>query len=144
MTAGVGVAGRTSSLLEPGNEGLDSEGLGELASTAGRSRCGLSSGGGLSDDGGSRGSSGGGGGSGGSGRSGGGSGGSAVASGGGSGGGARAGARAASPESRAGDGVVDAAAVGVEDDILDGVEAGADNTLGGLGSGTGDLNVQAL
>lgn len=127
-----------SSLLEPGNEGLEGEGLGEL-STAGRSggsdSCGCS----LGDRRGSsrsRGSSGRGGGG-----SSGGSRGGAVARSAGSGRRAGAGAGAGGPESRTGDVVVDGGGVGVEDDaiLISGVEAGTDNTLGGLSSGSSDL-----
>lgn len=138
VAARLGVAG-SSSLLKPGNEGLKSEGLGQL-STAGRSRGCAGSRCSLSD---SRGSSRGRGSSGGSSGSGRGSSGSAVAGGGRSR--RRAGAGAAGPESRAGDLVVDGGGVGVEDDavLVGGVEAGADDTLGRLGSGAGDLNVKA-
>jgi hypothetical protein len=139
VAARLGVAG-SSSLLEPGNEGLEGEGLGKL-STAGRSGGSASSGCSLGDRRGSsrsRGSSrrSSGGGSSGSSRS---SSGGAVAR--GAGGRRRAGAGAAGPESRAGDLVVDGGGVGVEDDaiLVSSVEAGANNTLGGLSSGSGDL-----
>ena len=138
MAASLGTG--ASSLLKPGNEGLEGEGLWEL-STAGRSGCSAGSGCGLSDSRGSSGSRGSGrrssgGGSSGSSR---GSSGGAVARGAGSR--RRAGAGAAGPESRAGDVVVDGGGVGVEDDaiLVGGVEAGTDNTLGGLSSGAGDL-----
>ena len=146
MATSLGVAGRTSSLLEPSNEGLEGEGLGEL-SAGGRSsrgsggragnRCGLSSDGCSSGSrGNSRGSS-----SGGSSRGSGGSGGSAVTSASGGSGGGGAGAGATGPERRAGDVVVDGGGVRVEDDavLVGGVETGADNTLGGLGTGTSNL-----
>ena len=151
VAASVGVAGRASSLLEPCNESLDGEGLGEL-SAGGRSRgragsrCGLSSDGGSSGSRGRgrRGSSNRGSSSGGSSRGGGGSGSSAVTSAGGRSRGRRAGA--AGPESRAGDVVVDGGSVGVEDDaiLVGGVEAGTDNTLGGLRSGTSDLWIVSM
>jgi hypothetical protein len=138
MAASLGVAGRASSLLEPRNEGLNGEGLGE-PSAAGRGRAGdrssLSSGRGSSR---SRGSGGG------EGRSSRGGGGSAVAGGGRSGRRARAGA--AGPESRARDLVVNADAVDVEDDavLVCGVEASSDDTLRGLSSSSSNFNVEAL
>lgn len=144
MAASLSAARGTGSLLEPGNEGLDGEGLGEL-STAGGSRGGAGSRSSLSGDGGS--SRGGRSGGRGSGRSSGGSGGSAVASTGcGSRGRAGAGAGAASPQSRAGDVVVDGRGVGVEDDavLLDGVQLGTDDTLGLVRSGASNLDVETL
>ena len=129
------VASRAASLtLEPSNEGIEGEGLGELVTAGGRSSGGSGLLGLRGGDGGL-------------------DGGCSVAAGdrsgrgdsrggrsrGGGGGGRAAGAE----ESWAGDGVVDGAGVGVEEDTGVGgsVELSSDNTLGGLATAASDLNV---
>jgi len=129
--------------LEPSDESINGEGLGELVTTGGRSsrrgsRLLLSDGGGNGSS--NRAGAGGRAGDGGSGVT------AGDRSSGRSAGLCRGRRTTGAEESRAGDGVVDGGGVGVEKDagVCGGVELSSDNTLWGLGSGTSYLNVEAL
>jgi hypothetical protein len=137
------LGGRAAGLtLEPRDEGVNGEALGQLVTASGRSSRGSSRL--LLDNGGGNGSSNRAGAGGGAGDRGGGvtAGAGSSGRGGGSGGSGRT---AGAEESRAGDGVVDGGGVGAEEDarVGRGVELSADNTLWGLGSGTCNLDVKA-
>ena len=128
--------------LEPSDESVNGEGLGELVTTGGRSsrrgsRLLLSDGGGNGSS--NRAGAGGRAGDGGSGVT------AGDRSSGRSAGLCRGRRTTGAEESRAGDGVVDGGGVGVEKDagVCGGVELSSDNTLWGLGSGTSYLNVEA-